>query len=607
MQLIDLCLSLSIPALILVHLVVAPYTKVEESFNIQATHDVLVYGAPMSNAGDRLRSTYDHFTFPGAVPRTFTGPVLLAGLSQPIVALIGFGYAQLIARAVLGLFNAGCLLALRQSVARAFGTTTARWFILLLASQFHVIFYASRPLPNMFAFGLTTLAVSFLLPHPNPRSRNPRVRLAIALFVFAATIFRSEVAILLATNALYMMVIPQVSLERLLPPFAVSFIMALVITVPLDSYFWQKPLWPELWGFYFNVILGSSSQWGVSPWHYYFTSALPRLLVNPLVLLVLIPVALNHPATSRTAGQLTLPSLAYTAIYSFQPHKEARFIIYVVPPLTVAAAQGANLIFSRRTKSAIYAVASLVLVGSVALSFVASTGMLLLSSLNYPGGEALSYLQDILRGDASSGAAAAHGPVVSVHADVLSCMTGVTLFGAAGATMPSYPPSRSQGLIQSSTCGSCNKVSQQQQQQQQQQQHQQHQQRQEGAPMLALDRTEDFTLLQDPDFWTRFDYVLTEEDPSTTATRLTARSGMWDVVGVVEGYAGLEVLRPGEKPGESSTSNRPSIGRGALVARLRDEIRRRTGGWWIGPKMEPRIWILRRVKDAEKIGNVAPS
>jgi len=161
-----LLLSLLIPGLVLIHLLVAPYTKVEESFNIQASHDVLVYGTPISNINEKLSSTYDHFTFPGAVPRTFIGPVLLAGISQPIVALVGFDHAQFIVRAVLGLFNAACLLVLKRNIARAFGASTARWFVLLQAGQFHVIFYASRLLPNMFAFGLSTPDLLMILPLP---------------------------------------------------------------------------------------------------------------------------------------------------------------------------------------------------------------------------------------------------------------------------------------------------------------------------------------------------------------------------------------------------------------------------------------------------------
>lgn len=37
------------------------------------------------------------------------------------------------------------------------------------------------------------------------------------------------------------------------------------LTILVDSYFWgQYPLWPELYGVYFNVYQGKSSEWGVS-------------------------------------------------------------------------------------------------------------------------------------------------------------------------------------------------------------------------------------------------------------------------------------------------------------------------------------------------------
>ena len=134
---------------------VAPYTKVEESFNIQATHDILAYGTPTRNIYQHLSSNYDHFDFPGAVPRTFLGPVFLAGISQPLIALVGFQHAQLVVRALLGLANSAALLVFKHNLERAFGRSTARWYTVLQTSQFHIMFYASRPLPNMFAFPLS--------------------------------------------------------------------------------------------------------------------------------------------------------------------------------------------------------------------------------------------------------------------------------------------------------------------------------------------------------------------------------------------------------------------------------------------------------------------
>ena len=139
----------------LVHLLVSPYTKVEESFALQATHDILVYGTPTSSIRDRFAAAYDHFTFPGAVPRTFVGPVVLAGVAQPLVALVGFGAAQLVVRAVLGALNAAALMAFRRAAAAAFGRGVARWWVVLLVSQFHVAYYLTRTLPNMFAFPLS--------------------------------------------------------------------------------------------------------------------------------------------------------------------------------------------------------------------------------------------------------------------------------------------------------------------------------------------------------------------------------------------------------------------------------------------------------------------
>lgn len=141
----------------LAHIVVSPFTKVEESFNLQATHDMLVYGTPTSSIRSRFVQTYDHFTFPGAVPRTFVGSVVLAGVSQPLVAVVGFRHAQLVVRCLLAGFNAATLLVFRQAVAAAFGAPTARWWLVLVLSQFHVVYYLGRTLPNMFAFGLSTL------------------------------------------------------------------------------------------------------------------------------------------------------------------------------------------------------------------------------------------------------------------------------------------------------------------------------------------------------------------------------------------------------------------------------------------------------------------
>ncbi|KAF4121358.1 alpha-1,6-mannosyltransferase [Geosmithia morbida] len=566
----------------LIHLLAAPHTKVEESFNMQATHDLLVYGTPTSGIRDRLATTYDHMTFPGVVPRTFVGAVLLSGVSQPIIAVTGFRHAQMVVRAVLGAFNAACLLVMKTSLSRAFGVGVGRWWTVLMVCQFHIMFYLSRTLPNMFAFGLTTLSFSFILP-TNDKASSRRTQQAIVLMTMAAAVFRAELAILLASLGGYLVLVGRADPRALAPVVLGALALSLAISVPIDSYFWQRPVWPELSAFYFNAVQGSSSEWGVSPWHWYFSSALPRLLMNPLSP-PLIGFALWHPATSRPARLLCVPSLLFVAVYSAQPHKEARFVFYVVPPLTAAAALGANLLSSRAPRSLPSRLAAAA-AGLVApLCLAASAAMLLVSALNYPGGDALSQLRALVASDVALVASTSPHPDVKVkmpphiltHADVLTCMTGLTLFGqnplglplALYAATADDPDVDARMLVDPSI-----------------------------APLLLFDRTEHDGTLGWPHYWSRLGYAL-EEDPDLPI-------GAWDVVGVIQAFAGIEFLRPGEEaagilsePDRSQSQDEYGehniLGLGARVAEVRQWVRKRTGGWWVGPRMAPRIRLMRR-------------
>lgn len=133
------------------HLYFCPFTKVEESFNIQAMHDILYLKTDISQ--------YDHLEFPGVVPRTFFGPLFITIMSFPFAMTLQCFHCnkfltQLLVRAVLGCVVVSSIKHFKNSISKVFGNSVGNWFVIITASQYHLMFYSSRPLPNIMAFPL---------------------------------------------------------------------------------------------------------------------------------------------------------------------------------------------------------------------------------------------------------------------------------------------------------------------------------------------------------------------------------------------------------------------------------------------------------------------
>ena len=344
---------------------------------------------------------------------------------------------------------------------------------------------------------------------------------------------------------MYLLAQRRISVGEVIPAGIGGGLIGLLITLPLDSFFWLRfPLWPELAGLWFNVVEGKSTEWGTSPWWFYFINAIPRLLMNPLAWQVCIPMALGVSATRRASLDIAVPLMIFVAIYSVQPHKEWRFILYVVPGLTTVAGLGANWIWTRRAKSFAYRVLALALIASSLASFGASLGMLAISRLNYPGADALVAVHELARNSSTQ-------PVVRIHMDTLACTTGVTRFLqlSSDAKKESDPPI-----------------------------------------VWAYDKTEDADVLLTPAFWTQFDYVLAER-PETVI-------GKWDVVREIRAFSGLSIAKgkgeEGEERSEEEAGEQSEKGMDWVMTSVKNFlVRKVTRGWWVDIRMEPKIYVLK--------------
>lgn len=108
-------------------------------------------------------ASYDHLEFPGVVPRTFVGAIIVYLASLPVSILGAFlavppKSLQMIVRFVLGLLCSSGFLYFKSGIRAKFGKRASEICVVLMALQFHLCFYMSRTLPNTFALLFTLYA-----------------------------------------------------------------------------------------------------------------------------------------------------------------------------------------------------------------------------------------------------------------------------------------------------------------------------------------------------------------------------------------------------------------------------------------------------------------
>ncbi|CAI4899312.1 AFH_G0047390.mRNA.1.CDS.1 [Saccharomyces cerevisiae] len=476
------------------HLIQAPFTKVEESFNIQAIHDILTYSVFDI-------SQYDHLKFPGVVPRTFVGAVIIAMLSRPYLYLSSLIQTsrptsmdvQLVVRGIVGLTNGLSFIYLKNCLQDMFDEITKKkkeenedkdiyiydsvgtWFLLFLIGSFHLMFYSTRTLPNfVMTLPLTNVALGWVLLG--------RYNAAIFLSALVAIVFRLEVSALSAGIALFSVIFKKISLFDAIKFGIFGLGLGSAISITVDSYFWQEWCLPEVDGFLFNVVAGYASKWGVEPVTAYFTHYLRMMFMPPTVLL------LNYFGYKLAPAKLKIVSLAslfHIIVLSFQPHKEWRFIIYAVPSIMLLGATGAaHLWENMKVKKITNVLCLAILPLSIMTSFFISMAFLYISRMNYPGGEALTSFNDMIVEKNITNA--------TVHVSIPPCMTGVTLFGELNHDVYG----------------------------------------------INYDKTENTTLLQE--MWPSFDFLITHEPTASQLPFENKTTNHWELVNTTKMFTGFD-------------------------------------------------------------------
>lgn len=384
-----------------VQTLLCPFTKVEESFNIQAFHDILYHRHNLSQ--------YDHKEFPGVVPRTFIGPLFISTVSAPVVGflhLCGMNKLsmQYVVRFTLALSVITAWSRLRNTIQKQFGNIFTFWFTIMTVSQYHFMFYLSRPLPNIMVMPLVLLAFDGWLS-----GRHKQFLISAGAGII---IFRAELAMLFGLFLIIDLYFKKISISRVLKTVIPAAVGLVALTFIVDSVFWGRPVWPEGEVFWYNTFLNKSSNWGTSPFLWYFYSALPRGL-GPSFVLIPIGIYLDKRMISIAA-----PAFVYIFLYSFLPHKELRFIIYVFPMLNMVSAAACSHIFLRRRKTPLYELLFWGLMIIIIGNLVLSLSFITVAMTNYPGGIAITRFHKLVQNE----------PFVNVHIDNLAAQTGVTRF-----------------------------------------------------------------------------------------------------------------------------------------------------------------------------------
>ncbi|KAI9330015.1 Alg9-like mannosyltransferase family-domain-containing protein [Zopfochytrium polystomum] len=269
--------------------------------------------------------------------RGFMHPLLFAAVYKAL-SVMGLDNSALFILApkiLQAMFAAAADVSVYLLAKRLYGPGPARWALFASLVSFFNFFCATRTFSNSIETSLTSLALLFW-PWPGTSSEGVARRelLSLSIAAFACILRPTNVVIWLVMGTDRLARLNWMGRTSLISRAIAVSILAVAISVAVDSAYYGEWTLAPLNFFYFNVARDIATFYGSNPWHWYLSQGVPLVFFTHTPFVVWAAFAPNPPDSTRIATRLVV---ATVAVYSALPHKEFRFVMPLLPVVCVEA------------------------------------------------------------------------------------------------------------------------------------------------------------------------------------------------------------------------------------------------------------------------------
>jgi phosphatidylinositol glycan class B len=285
---------------------------------------------------------------PHATLRSFLHPAIFAFFYQ-ILAWTSLDRifpvsVVLVPKIVQGLIAAVGDVAQHAFVSSNYGSTLAMWFTIVNCTNWFLLHNITRPLANSIETSLFSLFVlfwPFFQPSLDPMNQEDNekkmatmvMRRRIALVIAGITfLLRPTSAVNWALFAAIHLYEARDKIRFLLEASIIS-IFVLLAGGLLDSAYYGGFVSPLLQFLRFNFLSSGANHYGSHPFHWYITQGVP-MLMGPYVVPMIFGALQQHARRSKWAWHVW----ANVLVFSLIGHKEARFLMPLIPTLNLLVA-----------------------------------------------------------------------------------------------------------------------------------------------------------------------------------------------------------------------------------------------------------------------------